>query len=76
MLYCSNLCEAKKGCLQHEGVGNPSSAAIKKALTREELSCHCRKSRGEVETRELMEQLILSMAGITDSGGTSYLIIG
>ena len=70
MLYCSNLCEAKKGCLQREGVGNPSSAAIKKALTREELSRHCRRRTcGEVETRELMEQLLLSMAGITDSGG-------
>ena len=78
MLYCSNLCKAKKVCLQLEGVGNPSSAAIKKAITREELSHHCHKrTHGEVETCQLMEQLILNMAGRTDSRGTSsYSMIG
>ena len=49
MLYCSNLYEVKKGCLQFEGVKNPLSSAIKKAITREELSRHC-KDTGEAET--------------------------
>lgn len=37
------LADAKRGCLQQEGVRNPSMSAIHKAITREELSRHCRR---------------------------------
>ena len=68
MLYCSNVCKAKKESLQHEEVSNLFSAAIKKAITRE-LSCYCwRWTHGE-ETHQFIKQLVLNMAGRTDSGG-------
>ena len=48
-LYCSNLYEVKKGCLQCEVVDNLFPSAIKRAITREELSRHCwRRTCGEV----------------------------
>ena len=68
ILYCSNLYEVKKGCLQFEGVKNPSSSAMKKAITREELSRYC-KDTGEAETLNTIEQLILDTSKRTDSGG-------
>ena len=41
-----------------------------KAITREELSRHCRRrTHGEVEIHQLMEQLTLNMTGRSDSGG-------
>ena len=43
ILHLSHLCEAKKGCLQQQGVSNPSDSAIRKAINKEELSRHCRR---------------------------------
>ena len=47
---------------------NPLSSAIKKAITREELSRHC-KDTGDTETLNTIEQLILDVSGRMDSGG-------
>ena len=68
MLYCSNLYEAKKGCLQCEGVKNSLSDAIKKAITREELSRHCKDTWGSWDLNTI-KRLILDMSGRMDSEG-------
>ena len=47
---------------------NLLSSAIKKAITREELSRYC-KDTGEVEILNTIELLILDMSGRMDSGG-------
>ena len=44
-LYCSNLYEVNKGCLQHEGVDNLFPSAIKRVITREELSRYCQRRK-------------------------------
>ena len=61
------LMKAKRGELVSEGVSDSSSAAICKAISREELACHCwRRTRGVTETTELIEALVLAMTPATD----------
>ena len=51
-------------------------SAIQKAITREELSCHCRRStRGAELTLELIERLLLKLSNplATDSSGEPVL---
>ena len=64
----------KKGYLQREGVDDLFPSAIKRAITREELSRHCwRRPCGKVETLDtlrVIEELLLDMAECTDSGGS------
>ena len=48
-------------------MNNPLSSAIKKAITREELSRHC-KDTGDTEILNTIEQLILDVSGRMDSG--------
>ena len=66
----SNLCDAKRQCLQQQGVIEPSMDAIEKAITRNELARHCkRKTRGAELTAQLIEELLLDMGTATDSLG-------
>ena len=66
----SNLCDAKRQCLQQQGVIKPSMDAIEKAITRNELARHCkRKTRGAELTAQLIEELLLDMGTATDSFG-------
>ena len=70
VLLYSRLIDAKRGCLQREGVSNPSLSAIRKAITKEELSHHCRRStRGAEVTLQLIEALLLQLSTATDSLG-------
>jgi len=70
LLHRSRLCEAKKGCLQQQGVSNPSDSAIHKAINKEELSRHCRRrTRGADETYKAIEDLLLQFTPATDSLG-------
>ena len=65
---------AKKGELQSAGVPTPSDSAVRKAITREELARHCkRKTRGVEETKQLMEELLLSLSSATDTLGVPLL---
>ena len=51
-------------------------SAIRKATTREELSCHCRRrTRGAELTLELIEELLLQLSSpfATDSSGKPVL---
>lgn len=69
-LHLSRLCEAKKGCLQQQGVSNPSDSAIRNAINKEELSRHCRRrTRGAEETYKAIEDLLLQFTPATDSLG-------
>lgn len=69
-LHLSHLCEAKKGCLQQQGVSNPSDSAIRNAINKEELSRHCRRrTRGAEETYKAIEDLLLQFTPATDSLG-------
>ena len=66
----SNLCDAKRQCLQQQGVIEPSMDAIEKATTRNELARHCKKkTRGAELTAQLIEELLLDMGTATDSFG-------
>ena len=66
----SLLCSAKKAELTAAGVPCPSESAVRKAITREELSRHCkRKMRGVQQTTKLIEDLLLSLSSATDSLG-------
>lgn len=64
------LMTAKRGELIQAGISQPSSTAIRKAITREELARHCRRrTRGEDATIELIESLLLSLSTATDTFG-------
>ena len=66
--HYSRLCDAKRWCLQREGVSNPSMSAIRKAVAKKELACHCRRrTRGAAVTESLIEALLLELASATDS---------
>ena len=67
-LQLSHWCQ--EGCLQQQGVDNPSMSAIRNSITRNELSRHCwRRTRGVELTLELIEGLLLQLSGpfATDS---------
>ena len=54
--------------MQQEGVNNPSTKAIKKAIAKEELYCHYYRRTREAElTLQLIEELLLQLSTATDS---------
>lgn len=64
------LMSAKRGELVLAGVPNVSTSAVTKAMSRKELSKHCkRKTRGTEETVKLIEELLLSLSTATDTLG-------
>lgn len=68
------LCKAKKAEMQLAGVSNPSFDAVRKAITKKELARHCRrKTRGTEPTIKLLEDLITSFIGATDTLGVELL---
>ena len=68
------LMSAKRGELVQAGVPDPSSRAIRTALTREELARHCRrKTRGAEETITMIESLLLALCTATDTIGVPLL---
>ena len=68
------LFEAKKNELIVAGVPDPSEAAVKNAVTKNELARHCRRrTRGEEKTSELIEELQLSFSAATDTLGVPLL---
>ena len=70
-----NLMASKRGELVRAGVSDPSTAALRKAISREELAHHCRrKTRGSSETINMIEALLLAMSPATDSLGVHLFI--
>ena len=71
LLYlCRRLCDAKKGLLLQQGVRNPSDSAMRKSITSDELSRHCRRrTRGTQETTKAIEDLLLQFTPATDAFG-------
>ena len=57
-----------------DGVLNPSTSAVQKALCRQELQRHCRRrTRGTEETVEATESLLLAFSPATDALGMPLL---
>lgn len=68
------LMVAKRGEMVRTGIPNPSESAVRKAITKEELSRHCRRrTRGVEETVELLESLLLALSSATDTLGVPLL---
>ena len=66
------LLTAKRRELIRQGIRNPSAGCIRKAVTKEEMSRHCRRqTRGVTETVNLIEALLLSLSPATDALGVS-----
>lgn len=64
------LMSAKRSELQSAGVPNPTDSAVMKAISRKEMARHCRRrTRGAAETLHLIETLLLSLSGATDTLG-------
>jgi len=57
-----HLMEAKKAELMKAGIPNPREAAVKKAISKDELARHCRRrTRGVMNTVTAIEALLLSL---------------
>ena len=68
------LMEAKRGEMVRAGLSHPSDAAVRKAISREEVLRHCRRrTRGAEETTSAIEALLLSLASATDTLGVPLL---
>ena len=68
------LLKAKEEELVAAGVQYPSNAAVRKAITSEELARHCRRrTRGADKTTDLLETLLLSLSSATDTLGNPLL---
>ena len=66
----SQLCDAKRGCLQDQGVSQPSMNAIEKAVTKDEMVRHCRRRTWGVEdTFYVLEELLLQLTPAIDTLG-------
>ena len=65
-----HLISAKRAELITTGVPSPSLAAVRKAITSEEMARHCRrKTRGVEQTISSIEALLLSLSSATDMLG-------
>ena len=70
----THLMNAKSEELIEAGIPHPSTSAVAKALSREELARHCkRRTRGAEETERLVEDLLLAMSTATDTLGVALL---
>ena len=68
------LISAKRGELVSAGILSPSDAALRKAISKEELARHCRRrTRGAEKTVDLVEALLLSLSSATDTLGVPLL---
>ena len=68
------LMSAKKGEMVSAGIPDPSDAAVRKAVSKEELARHCRRrTRGAEKTVEMVESLLLSFSSATDTLGVPLL---
>ena len=68
------LMSAKKGEMAAAGIPNPSSSAVRKAITKDEMARHCkRRTRGIKQTTEAIEALLLSFSTATDTLGVPLL---
>jgi hypothetical protein len=68
------LIEAKKSELKITGISNPSKETVMKAINKYEMAKHCRrKTRGTSTTTALLDELVTSLTGITDSLDVSIL---
>lgn len=64
------LLQAKKQEMIITGVPSPTEVSAKTAIKREEMARHCRRrTRGAKQTEELIDSLLLSLTGATDSLG-------
>ena len=71
------LKSAKRAAMMQGGIPNPSPDAVIKDLSKEELAAHCRRrTRGEEETVDLIEDLLLGLQSATDSLGVPLLGVG
>ena len=68
------LMEAKKAELMKAGIPNPREAAVKKAISKDELARHRRRrTRGVMNTVTAIEALLLSLSSATDTLGVPLL---
>ena len=66
------LLQAKRNEIIDSGLAKPSEDAVRKSVTKEELSKHCcRKTRDEQATCAAIEDLLLSLTSATDTLGVS-----
>lgn len=66
--------QAKCGELASAGIPYITDAAAKSAISKAELSRHCRRrTRGEEKTIQLVEELLLSLSTATDPLGVPIL---
>ena len=64
------LLEAKRNEIINSGLPNPSDDVVRLSVSRQELTNHCRRrARGTEVTSSAIEDLILSLAGTTDTLG-------
>ena len=69
------LRKAKRGQLVLAGIKNLSLDAVNKSITKNELAKHCkRRTRGSVETVQLIDHLFLSLQHATDTLGVPLLL--
>ena len=68
------LKKAKEGELRNAGLSNPSSAAVTKAINKNEMARHCkRRTRGAADTVNLLDAIFSSASELTDTLGTFLL---
>ena len=68
------LKKAKEGELRNAGLSNPSSAAVTKAINKNEMARHCkRRTRGAADTVNLLDAIFSSASDLTDTLGTPLL---
>ena len=69
-----HLMEAKKAELMKAGIPNPREAAVKKAMSKDELARHCwRRTRGVMNTVTAIKALLLSLSSEKDTLGVPLL---
>ena len=68
------LLSAKKAEMIAAGITVPSTTAVQKAISKDELAKHCRRrTRGVKETTDNIEALLLSFSAATDTLGAPLL---
>jgi len=65
---------AKRGELIRAGMKDPSATAVRKAISKDELACHCwRQTREATKTEELLGKLLQRVKQMTDGHSVPLL---
>ena len=69
-----HLMAAKRGELVRAGMRDPSATAVRKAISKDELACHCRRqTREATKTKELLGELLQRAKQMTDGHSVPLL---